>query len=75
MALIINGTISYCYCYCQTFYICSHLFLLWPKVVGRWEQYEGQEGEQEVVEGVPALIVLEISLPHLVTQCSFSLTP
>lgn len=52
----------------------SHLFLLWPKVVCGGEEYEWQECEKEVVEGVPALIVLEVRLPHLVTQCSFSLT-
>ena len=43
---------------------CTDLFLLRPEVVGGGEEDEGEEGEEEVVEGVAALVILEVGLAH-----------
>ena len=42
-----------------------NFFFCWPEVVGGGEQDDTKEGEEEIVEGVPTFIILEIGFRHL----------
>ena len=41
------------------------IFYLWPKVVGGWNKYGSQEGEEEVVKRISSFIVLKVRFRHL----------
>ena len=57
-------------CHCHMT-VCKYL---WPKEVGGWDEYTAKEGEQDVVERRPALVILKVRLSHRSTSLSRKFT-